>query len=124
MSSVLIRTPQPRPWLELHDPAGTLVAGRPDEVAGVLEAAQRAADQGLDAAAFRYSWGKPAANQLKPQTQFFHPGSASCTASKASRRWRSVSSRSQRVRATPGHATSLVSSMPTGLELCRIGMRL
>jgi hypothetical protein len=85
---------------------------------------QRAADQGLDAAAFRYSWGKPAANQLKPQTQFFHPGSASCTAFKASRRWRSVSSRSPRGRATPGRATSLVSSMPTGLELRGIGMRL
>ena len=52
MSSVLIRTPQPRPWLELHDPAGTLVAGRPDEVAGVLEAAQRAADQGAVVAGF------------------------------------------------------------------------
>ena len=52
MSSVLIRTPQPRPWLELHDPAGTLVAGRPDEVASVLEAAQRAADQGAVVAGF------------------------------------------------------------------------
>ena len=52
MSSVLIRTPHSRPWLELHDPAATLVAGRPDEVAGVLEAAQRAADQGAFVAGF------------------------------------------------------------------------
>ena len=44
MPSVLIRTPHRSPWLELHDPAATLVAGRPDEVTGVLEAAQRAAD--------------------------------------------------------------------------------
>ncbi|MDO8794307.1 MAG: chorismate-binding protein, partial [Vicinamibacterales bacterium] len=52
MSSVLIRTPQRRPWLELHDPAATLVAGRPDEVASVLEAAERAADAGALVAGF------------------------------------------------------------------------
>ena len=52
MPSVLIRTPHRSPWLELHDPAATLVAGRPDEVTGVLEAAQRAADRGSLVAGF------------------------------------------------------------------------
>ncbi len=70
VSSVLLRTPQPRPWLELHDPAATLVAGRPEEVAAVLEAAQHAADGGAlvagflayeAAAAFELSVRQPAA---------------------------------------------------------------
>ena len=50
--SVLIRTPHRGSWLELREPAATLVAGRSDEVAGVLEAAQRAADGGSLVAGF------------------------------------------------------------------------
>ncbi|MEQ1896920.1 MAG: aminodeoxychorismate synthase component I [Vicinamibacterales bacterium] len=52
MPSVLLRTPHRRPWLELREPAATLVAARPDEVAGVLEAAQHAADGGSLVAGF------------------------------------------------------------------------
>ena len=50
--SVLLRTPHLGPWLELRDPAATLVAACPDEVAGVLDAAQRAADGGSLVAGF------------------------------------------------------------------------
>ncbi|MBM3778213.1 MAG: aminodeoxychorismate synthase component I [Acidimicrobiia bacterium] len=52
MPSLLIQTPFDGPWLKLDDPVSTLVAVRPGDVVGVLDAADEAAAKGAYVAGF------------------------------------------------------------------------